>query len=71
MGDTSGQQRAHKGDGSASVPVEYLAHLVDIAGRFHVRPEQLLRGTGITTQLERGLPVPRQSFVAVVSAPSS
>jgi AraC-like DNA-binding protein len=49
------------------VPAEYVAHLLDIAGRFNVRPEQLLKGTGVKVgHLERGLSVPRPSFLALV-----
>lgn len=67
MSDTSGHTRTAKGGDGTTVPAEYLAHLVEIAGRFHVRPEVLLRGTGIKlAQLERASAVPRPSFFLVV-----
>jgi len=54
MGDSSGHTRSGRRDDAIFGPAEYLAHLVDISGRFHVRPEQLLKGTGIKpSTLER------------------
>jgi AraC-like DNA-binding protein len=47
MSDSSGHTRVGSRDDAIFGPAEYLAHLVDICGRFHVRPELLLKGTGV------------------------
>lgn len=54
---------------SGGVVAEYVAHLVDVTTRFGVRPDQLLKGTGISASaLERAdALLPREGFYAVVS----
>ena len=68
MGDSLGQLRSGRGDDSIFGPAEYLAHLVNVSGRFRVRPEQLLKGTGVKpASLERpSAVVSRASFLRVV-----
>jgi AraC-like DNA-binding protein len=50
------------------VPAEYLGHLLEVAGRFHVRPERLLRDTGLAQRAldEPSATVPRTTFLRVV-----
>lgn len=46
---------------------EYVARMVEVAGRFGVRPELLLKGTGVhASMLERGEGVSRPTFFALV-----
>lgn len=55
-------------DRSGQVLAEYVAHLVDVTARFGVRPELLLKGTGIranTLDRPEGL-VPQASFQALI-----
>jgi AraC-like DNA-binding protein len=68
MGDSSGHGRVAKVDSSVAIPTEYLAHLVEICARFQVRPEPLLKGTGLKPSvLERPPPfVPKAAFLTVV-----
>jgi AraC-like DNA-binding protein len=75
MGGTLGQRKDRaasppqtKGGDDPLVPAEYLAHLLEVAGRFHVRPERLLRDTGIGQRAldEAGAAVPRTTFLHVV-----
>ncbi|HEX5660986.1 MAG TPA: AraC family transcriptional regulator ligand-binding domain-containing protein [Polyangiales bacterium] len=55
-------------DRSGQVLAEYVAHLVDVTSRFGVRPEQLLRGTGIraSTLEKTDALLPRAGFYALV-----
>jgi len=54
--------------GDDLLPAEYLAHLLEVAGRFNVRPDALLRGTQVAARAldEPNAMVSRATFVSVV-----
>jgi AraC-like DNA-binding protein len=61
-------QREPRGAPIATIQAEYLAQLVELAGRFNVRPEALLSGTGIPASAldAQGKGVPRAAFLQVI-----
>lgn len=68
VGNSSGQPPRFADDGFVAVPPEYAAHLVDVAGRFGVRPERLLAAIDLSpAMLERAqLELPKGAFFTLI-----